>query len=295
VPNICLVWDFDGTLTPDDSTSLVIDTIDARRGSQEFWKFIKSLRGDDRKPKWQHVLAMDAPSWMYALSRIAAAGGIPLNSEFFREFVVDRITLFPNTLHFLKTIKALEDELEYQTVGLRVHHFIVSAGLQDLIQLVFPDGLITYTFGCRYTVISDPDHPDEPESIPAVCMDETTKTRSLFEISKGSFEREDRKVNSRIEEHDLFSPFANIIYIGDGDTDIPALSLVRNKGGAGIVVYNPEKQKLEIEKKLKVMRADKRADCIVPADFSPSGELSHYLINRCRQILYRYKAESFPS
>ena len=86
-------------------------------------------------------------------------------------------------------------------------------------------------------------------------------------------------------------PFNNIIYIGDGPTDVPALSLVRDKGGLGVAVYNSAKESDEINKRLRQMRLDKRADLITPADFSLKGELYKYLETRCIQIKQRYEAE----
>jgi len=140
-------------------------------------------------------------------------------------------------------------------------------------------------------VVAHEGHEEEPESIPVFCMDETVKTTSLFEISKGSFNDPKKQVNTRVEERNLWAPFNNILYIGDGPTDVPALSLVRDKGGIGIAVYNSSKNPKEIKKKLKEMRLDKRADLIVPADFSLKGELYKYLETRCIQIKQRYEAE----
>ncbi len=71
--NIAIVWDFDGTLSPDDSTTKTVEILDGNKPGSEFWNYIKSLRGDSRKPQWEHVLASDAPIWMYALSRLATA------------------------------------------------------------------------------------------------------------------------------------------------------------------------------------------------------------------------------
>jgi predicted HAD superfamily phosphohydrolase len=122
-------------------------------------------------------------------------------------------------------------------------------------------------------------------------MDETMKTRSLFEISKGSFEDESKAVNTRVAEADLWAPFKNMIYVGDGDTDVPALSLVRSYGGLGVAVYDPKKPQTEIEKRLKKLRLDKRADLITPADYSESGELFEFIRARCQQVCQRYRAE----
>lgn len=293
MPNIAIVWDFDGTLTPDDSTTKVVEILDPNRSGSEFWKYVKSLRGDQQRAKWEHVLASDAPIWMYALSRIAFEQGVPLNQEFFR-LIQHHIVLYDKVPAFLRKLKLLEETKDFKSVELQVHFFIVTAGLKELVELILPDGLISWTFGCRYKVIADIDDA-KPESVPVFCMDETMKTRSLFEISKGSFKEKDHSVNRRVPEDDLWAPFSNIIYIGDGDTDIPALSLVRRNGGKGVVVYNPDKSVEDINKRLRTMRADKRADLITAADYSPNGELFAYMTNVCKMICHRYRAHLLAS
>jgi len=293
MPNIALIWDFDGTLMPErphDSTTKVVETLKGAGEGGPFWAAIKSLRGDNPDSSWEHVLAMDAPIWMYSLSRLAGINKVPLNREFFGKFVLPQITLFPKVLEFLQAFKDLEKKPEFKKLNLEIHHFIVTAGLKDLVEQVFPSGLVKWTFGCRYTVVIDNDHPAEPESVPVFCMDETAKTRSIFEISKGAFCNKEIKVNTKVDEANLWAPFNNIVYIGDGGTDVPSLSLVRSKGGLGVAVFDPEKPKEKIQEKLSGMRLDKRADLITPADFSIGGELFTYLQTRCIQIRQRYEA-----
>jgi hypothetical protein len=157
--------------------------------------------------------------------------------------------------------------------------------------LSFPSGLIKRTFGCRYEIIACEGKEKEPESVSVFCMDETMKTRSLFEISKGSFLDENKHVNVRIPNDKLWAPFENIVYIGDGFSDVPAFSLVRNKGGMGIAVYDPELPNDKIEEKHKKLRTDKRTDFITAANFEVSGELYKFLGIRCEQICHRYHAE----
>lgn len=291
MPNIAIVWDFDGTLTPMDSTTKVVEILQGVDQGSIFWRYVKSLRGDQEQPVWEHVLAMDAPIWMYALSRIAAKKRIPLNSEFFRDFALPHIALYDGVAAFLRKLKLLEETSPLRETGTAINFFIITAGLKDLVELVLPEGLIAWTFGCRYKIVVEPGAEDEPESVPVFCMDETMKTRSLFEISKGSFRDKDHSVNRRVPEADLWAPFENIVYVGDGDTDIPALSLVRNQGGLGVVVYNPERPRKEIDQRLKNMRLDKRADLITPARFGVKDELFEFLAARCRQIALRYRAE----
>lgn len=291
MPNIAIAWDFDGTLTPDDSTTKVVEILQTNQSGDDFWKFIKGLRGDNKRPKWEHVLAMDAPIWMYALSRIAYKKRVPLNAEFFEKFAKPHIALYEGVPAFLRKLKLLEETKLFKSVELKIHFFIITAGLKDLVQLLLPRDLITWTFGCRYEVVTPADRGDAPESIPVFCMDETMKTRSLFEISKGSFQDKDVSVNKRVPNEKRWAPFQNIVYIGDGDTDVPALSLVRSQGGLGVAVYDAKKSRDAIDRRLSAMRLDKRADLITAANFSESSELFEYLSTRCKQIAYRYRAE----
>ena len=85
----------------------------------------------------------------------------------------------------------------------------------------------------------------------------------------------------------------NFIYIGDGPTDILALSLTRTYGGYGVVVFNPQKDKESVKKHLKNMSADSRCDLITKADFSLKSDLFVAIQNRCNQILQKYEAEDF--
>lgn len=287
MPNIGIVWDFDGTLTPLDSTTKTVEIITGEDGT-EFWNLIKALRGKREKEDWEHVLAMDAPIWMYSLSRVASVKKVPLNFEFFREFVVPHIELFPNVVEFLADLKSLEDLEEFSKSDIKIHHFIVSAGLKDLIEQIFPEGLISFTYGCRFTVIAVDGNIAEPESIPVFCMDETAKTRAIIEISKGSFLEEDRQVNQYVPEKWL--EFPNLIYVGDGFSDIPALALTRDRGGTGIVVFDPSLSQEKVDQKMKDIREGKRSDLITPAKFSLGSELSQFIKTKCNQIRQRIEA-----
>src|SRR5579863_5861814 len=123
MPNIAIVWDFDGTLTPIDSTTKVVEIIQHEGGTgADFWRYVKSLRGDQKRPKWEHVLASDAPIWMYALSRIAFQKGVPLNAEFFKQFVLPSISLYPNVIPFMRRLKTLGQSSLFRSVDLAVHH-----------------------------------------------------------------------------------------------------------------------------------------------------------------------------
>ncbi|MCZ0931651.1 MAG: hypothetical protein OXJ52_00640 [Oligoflexia bacterium] len=85
-----------------------------------------------------------------------------------------------------------------------------------------------------------------------------------------------------------------MIYIGDGDTDIPAFSLVKSRRGMTIGVYNPGEAKENIMKKAKNITKGKRIDLFTPANFQSDEELFHFIKIRCEQIAKRYEAYQKP-
>ncbi|MBE8222232.1 MAG: hypothetical protein HAW60_05845 [Bdellovibrionales bacterium] len=293
--NISIIWDFDKTLTPDCSTTKTVNILTKRLGPSPkvFWDNIKALRGDKKKPKWKHILASDAPIWMYSLSMIATNQNLLLNKSFFNRAVVEYISLYSGVEVFLKKLKDLKNLKRFKKEKLNISHFIVSAGLKDLIEQCFKPSLIDMTFGCRYaTDVEVSGDKKIFNNIPVFCMDETMKTRSIFEISKGSFKDPSKSVNARVDKQKMWSPFENMIYVGDGPTDIPALSLIRDRGGVGVAVYNKSDSNEDIKKNLKDLSSGRRADLITPADYSLNGELYKFIESRCFQILQRYEAEN---
>ena len=308
--NISIIWDFDGTLIPDkdskgnpiDSTSQVIDIISDNKPNK-FWDHVKLLIkkskeesiSSDRVISTEQILASESPVWMHALAQTANQRRVPLNREFFKRCIIPRINLYDKAQKFLKEIKNIENENRFQKCNISIHHFIVSAGLKDLIVEIFPKDLITYTFGCKYIVERQEDN-NKFTNVPVFCMDETIKTRSIFEIAKGTFRDSSKKVTKRILKSDLWSQYSDMIYIGDGDTDIPALAVIRDRGGHGVVVYDKntfEREKEKVKTKLKNLSLDSRANIITPADFSTEGQLFKFIQEICWQILYSYEAIDF--
>lgn len=84
---------------------------------------------------------------------------------------------------------------------------------------------------------------------PAVAIDYTAKTQYLFRINKGIFNIWDNsKINKYADEEKRYLPFQRMIYIGDDETDVPAMKMINHKGGYSIAVYDPNKRK-EIQRK----------------------------------------------
>ena len=206
------------------------------------------------------------------------------------------VKLYPGVTTVLQAINNFKKQDRFKKSKVQVHQFVITAGLKDYVEELLPKKIFSHIWGGRYSCVYPPNHEDEVESIPVFCMDETMKTRALYEISKGVFNSTVAAVNKKVEKDQLWCPFDNFIYIGDGPTDIPALSLTRAYGGYGIVVFNPNKKdEKEVKKKLKDMSADSRCDLITKVDFSLDSDLFFSIKNRCNQILQKYEAEDFAN
>jgi len=296
--NIAIVWDFDGTLTPHDSTSQTVKIIGGDEA--QFWHDIHVINGRTKHARqfdeWERILSSDAPTWMWSLARLAHASEIILTKSYF-ETIAHRpeFSLFTNACTLLARMRDLEGTAKYKRHGIQIHHFVVTAGLAELIAeiLKFNQTSVSKVWGCRFRGVFEQER-EVGMSVPVFCMDETMKTRAIFEIAKGIWLPDSElHVNDRVASKDLWCPFQNIIYVGDGPTDIPALSVVRDRGGSGIVVYDESKPKDLVRKRLEKMSAHTRCDCIVPARFGKEDKLYQTINRQCERIADRYRVQDF--
>ena len=72
-------------------------------------------------------------------------------------------------------------------------------------------------------------------------MNYTTKTQYLFRINKGILNSwNNEEINRFTPDEKRRYPFSRMIYIGDGETDVPAMKMINYQGGYSIVVYPPK-------------------------------------------------------
>jgi hypothetical protein len=144
------------------------------------------------------------------------------------------------------------DQPAYAEFDLRIEHYIVSTGLAEMIRgsriatYIESDSIWASEF------IEEPAGPDTDLSgTPrtglisqiAEFLDNTTKTRALFEINKGVRKLREISVNASIQEDDRRVPFKNMVYIADGPSDIPSFSVVKKHGGYTLAVYDAGSEK----------------------------------------------------
>ena len=111
---------------------------------------------------------------------------------------------------------------------------------------------------------------------PALAVNYTTKTQYLFRINKDALDiNDDKKINAFVAMEDRPIPFDNIIFIGDGETDIPCFSLVKNLGGHSIAVFKPWTKGARA--KAEKLIDDERVNFMAPADYSSGSYIDEVI------------------
>jgi hypothetical protein len=220
-----------------------------------------------------------------------------------------RIRFHPGLPEFFPRIKeALENAPEAQRFELRLEHYIVSTGLKEMVEgsaiRPYVEGIWASEFlesppppGFDPDATLDLDRLDQEGSLfplsdisqIAVAYDNTSQTRALFEINKGSNSTPGIQVNAMMRQEDRRVPFPHMIYIADGPSDVPAFSVLRQNEGIGFAVYDPTNP-LSLAQ-VDQMRRDGRIDHFGPADFRPGSATSDWLILQVQRIAAHIVAE----
>ena len=150
------------------------------------------------------------------------------------------VRFYPGALDFAKGIREqLSKELKYQEANVTVEWYIVSSGIESILRATKLRDIADEIFGCEF-------HFDDSGRAIAVkrSVSFTEKTKFIYAINKGVFgtelRRDPYRVNASVEQGGRRIPFRNMIYIGDGPSDIPCFSMVRHFGGQSIGVIPPD-------------------------------------------------------
>jgi hypothetical protein len=149
-----------------------------------------------------------------------------------------------------------------QSHGVALRHYLVSSGLSEIIEGMAIRKRFHNVFASEYWF----EAYDVP--YPKRVITDTGKTQYLFRINKG-VEDLGASINQHMPEAARPIPFANMIYFGDGDTDVPSMAVMRKNGGHAIAVYPPGKSKGTC---VELFRAG-RCDFFAPADYRESSDL----------------------
>jgi hypothetical protein len=179
----------------------------------------------------------------------------------FREFGKN-IQLFPGVQDWFKRINGYA-----KGKGLKLEHFIISSGIREMVEgtPIYKEFKKVYASGFMF------DHHGVA-CWPALGVNYTTKTQYLFRINKGSLDVHDNSIiNKFVPKEQRPVPFEHMIFLGDGETDIPCMRLVKDQGGHSIAVYNPGKR--GAKKHAEQLIKDGRATLFATADYQQGGPI----------------------
>lgn len=264
---IAIAYDFDGTLAPGNMQEHQF-LPDIGISKQKFWKEVKDLSKLHQ--------ADDILVYMNLMLKKASASGVSVRKEDFKNSGKS-INLFEGVDSWFDRINAYA-----KTIGVKVDHYLISSGNEE----IFMGTKIAKRFEKVYASKFIFDHHGVADW-PALAINYTTKTQYLFRINKGIHDLSDHaSVNKFVNKKDRPVPFENMVFIGDGATDIPCFRLVKDQGGLSIAVYKEKTSgaKSKADNYLK----DGRVHAAVPANYKEGSDLEKIIKKQIDNIVSKY-------
>ena len=258
-PIIAFLYDFDKTLcTTDMEDYAFIPSLGYTPA--EFWGKANAFGWENRM---DGLLA-----YMYTMIQECAAQNIKLDRAFLNH-CGESIQLFPGVREWFARINAFGESL-----GVQVEHYVISSGLREIIE----GSGIAQEFrenACEFYYNENGD-----ACWPKLDVNFTNKTQFVYRINKGILDvSRDKELNDSMPDDSKRVPFTNMIYMGDGLSDVPCMKMMRAYGGQAIAVYQASNRQ-GVEKLL----ADGRVDFIFPADYREGMELDRTVRDILRKM-----------
>ncbi len=282
---IAVIWDFDKTLV----NGYMQDPIFAHYGvdSRAFWDEVNAL--PERYLREQGVKVNRETIYLNHFINCAKNGIFPgLNNAGLRDY--GRQLVFYNGIPeiFERTKAMIAGEPRYREYDIKVEHYIVSTGMAEIIRGSAVMEHVEAIWGCEF--IEEVRDGVRTISELGYTIDNTSKTRAIFEINKGVPQNPDIDVNSKLPESLRRVRFENMIYVADGPSDIPAFSLLGSRGGSTFAIY-PKGDRTAM-RQVEQMRMDGRIHMFAEADYSEGTTASMWIENKILEFAERiYETE----
>lgn len=249
-PIVAIMYDFDKTL--------------CTRDMQEY-TFIPSV-GMQPNEFWNHTAEVAAEqtmdsilTYMYCMVETAHQSGNPLTRETLVKCGKD-IEYHPGVEDWFQRINHYAEE-----AGVEVEHYVLSSGLKEIIEGTSIAKYFKRIYACEFL------YKDGQAYWPKMAVNYTNKTQFVYRINKGVLDiNNDADLNNSRPDSEKRVFFSNMIYIGDGLTDVPCMKLVKSEGGHSIAIY----QKNQEEKAAPLLRHE-RVDWMFEADYREGSELDN--------------------
>ena len=237
---IAMIWDFDKTLIPGNMQGPLFRHYGIDEA--EFWAEVDGLQ-DFYEGHGSTLIQRDHLYLNHILTYVREGRMPGASNQLLRELGAE-IDFYPGMPDYLEQVrKGIESEPRFAEHQIHVEHYVVSTGLRQMIlgSAIAPQ--IEYVWGCEYTeVVAPPEYGMHQGQLFAplgeirqlvYTIDNTSKTRALFEINKGTNKNPSIDVNAKIAKEDRRVPFQNMIYVADGPSDVPVFSVVEATTGTG--------------------------------------------------------------
>ena len=302
---IAVIWDFDKTLVDGYMQKPIFNKYGVNE--QDFWSEVNELANEYKK---QGIRVNRDILYLNHFITCTQQNIFPdLNNKAL--FKLGKELEFYNGIPeiFEELKKKVKDNSEYQTFNIEVEHYIISTGLAEMIKGSIINKHVKGIWGCEF--IEEPiksslvkeynnrdneSNKDTKISQIAYAIDNTSKTRAIFEINKGANLFPDIDVNSKMDLKDRRVPFENMIYIADGPSDVPAFSVIKGNGGKAFAVY--PKGDMRAFQQVSRLIQDGRIDMLGEADYSKNTTTYLWLMDQVDTIarsIYDKKMEQISS
>ena len=242
---VALAYDFDETLAIHNMLRHIEEAIGVKSEGFEdkLWELVESSRGD--------LLLL----CLYLLVEEGKKAGKPFTREAWRRVGACMVP-FPGLPEWFERINAYG-----AAQGIHIEHYIISSNIREILEGSPVAPYFTRIYGSSFIYDAN-----GHACWPALSVDYTNKTQFLFRISKGCLDESDIDgVNAKVPAGRRRIPFSQIIFVGDGETDVPCMKLARQKGGHSFAVFNPAK---EGSRELGVaLEHEGRVNAALPADY----------------------------
>ena len=263
---VAIIYDFDGTLAPGNMQEHQF-LPEIGLTPEKFWKEAQCLA---RKHQADEIL-----TYMLLILKKASEANKSVRLEAFKERG-RAIALFDGVEGWFDRITQYGRKRD-----VRIEHYLVSSGNEEIIAGSSIASKFEKVYASKF--IFD---ENGVATWPALAINYTTKTQYLFRINKGTHDLSDNDaINKMVKNEDRPVPFDNMIYIGDGTTDVPGFRLVKDLGGLSIAVYKPNTR--GARGKAKRYLKEGRVHCIVPARYTNGSDLGEIVKRRVDEIAAR--------
>ena len=295
---LACIWDFDKTLTPGYMQTPLFQEYGIDEAT--FWTEVNRLP-EIYARRGVHV-SKDTVYLNHLLSYVKNGPLKGLSNKKLRELGA-LVPLCPGVPEVFDKLRDYAKKIgEEYNLDIDLEHYIVSTGLAEMIRGSAVAEHVDGIYGCEFIEQPLPPHYTEQDELAldlpseisqvGVMVDNTIKTRFIFEINKGSNKNPEIDVNAVVRAQDRRVPFENMVYVADGPSDVPVFSVVRKGGGFAYAVYSENKR--AERRQNDTLQESKRVNGYGPNDYRDTQFTFDWLCMRIEDMIVRIdKARNF--